>query len=117
MIILLWIQEDTIMDSHRQGKKANAFKYPLTFKKPHLKNMHCPCRDNSIPQPVPLLINPASKLELPHVQTILLEQFKTVPPPSTISNGSPLNQVGRLTNYKNSLSWNSIKFEVHYLKM
>ena len=55
--------------------------------KPHLKNIHCPCRDNSIPQPVPLLTNSASKLELPHVQTIpLLEQFKTVLPPSTISN-------------------------------
>ena len=54
--------------------------------KPRLKNIHCPCRDNSIPQPVPLLTNPASKLELPHVQAIpLLEQFKTVPPPSTIS--------------------------------
>ena len=55
--------------------------------KPRLKYIHCPCRDNSIPQPVPLLTNSASKLELPHVQTIpLLEQFKTVPPPSTIYN-------------------------------
>ena len=55
--------------------------------KPRLKNIHCPCRDNSIPQPVALLTNFASKLELPHVQAIpLLEQFKTVPPPSTISN-------------------------------
>ena len=39
------------------------------------------------PQPVPLLTNPASKFEFPHVQTIsLLEQFKTVPPPNTISH-------------------------------
>ena len=35
---------------------------------------------NSTPQPVPLLTNHASKLDLPRVQTIpLLEQFKTVP--------------------------------------
>ena len=35
---------------------------------------------NPIPQPNPLLTNHASKLELPHVQTIpLLEQFETVP--------------------------------------
>ena len=55
--------------------------------KPHLKNIHCPCRDNSIPQLVPLFTNCASKLKLPHVQMIpLLEQFKTVPLPSTISN-------------------------------
>ena len=27
------IHEDTIMDGHRQGKKANAHKYPLTFLK------------------------------------------------------------------------------------
>ena len=47
--------------------------------KPRLKNIHCPCRDNPIPQLVPLLTNPASKFEFPHVQTIsLLEQFKTV---------------------------------------
>ena len=27
------IHEDTVMDGHRQGKKANASKYPLTFLK------------------------------------------------------------------------------------
>ena len=27
------IHEDTVMDGHRQGKKANAYKYPLTFLK------------------------------------------------------------------------------------
>ena len=74
----------TVMDGHWQGKKANAYKYPLTFVpqvmiKPRLKNIHCPCRDNSIPQPVSLLTNPASKLKLPHVQKIpLIEQFKTI---------------------------------------
>ena len=64
-----------------KGKKANARPYiPQVMIKPRLKNIHCLCRDNSIPQPVPLLTNPASKLELPHVQTIpLLEQFETVP--------------------------------------
>ena len=60
---------------------------PQVMIKPRLEYIHCLCRDNSIPQPVPLITNLASKLELPHVQTIpLLEQFKTVPPPSTISN-------------------------------
>ena len=79
------------MDGHRQGEKAYAYKYrpphvPQVMIKPRLKNIHCPCRDNSISQPVPLLTNPASQFEFPHVQTIsLLEQFKTVPPPNTIS--------------------------------
>ena len=27
------IHEDTVMDGHRQGKKANAYKYPLMFLK------------------------------------------------------------------------------------
>ena len=27
------IHEDTVMDGHRQGKKANGYKYPLTFLK------------------------------------------------------------------------------------
>ena len=40
--------------------------------KPRLKNIHCPCRNNSIPQPFPFRTNPASKLELHHVQAIYL---------------------------------------------
>ena len=44
----------------------------------------CPCRDNSIPQPVSCFTNPASKLKLSHVQTIPLLNF--LPPPNTISN-------------------------------
>ena len=45
--------------------------------KPCLKYIHCPCRDNSVPQPVPLLTNPASKLELPRIQTITFRRETT----------------------------------------
>ena len=93
-----FIHEDTVMDGHRQGKKANAYKYrlPLTFLKwwsslDCLKNIHCPCRDNSIPQPVPLLTNPASKLELPHVQTIpLLESDSSNLKIYSVANKKPM---------------------------
>ena len=74
-----------------RGKEANAYKYPLTFLKWWsslvLKTFTVSAETIPSPNLFPLLTNPASKLELPQVQTIpLLEQFKTVPPPSTISN-------------------------------
>ena len=78
----------TVMDGHRQRRKANAYKYPLN------EGPSCSSSDNQAlilktlftvpadtippphPQPVPLITNPACKLELPHIQTIpLLEQF------------------------------------------
>ena len=88
----LWMA--IVMDGHRQGKKANAYKYPSRSSSDDqasslkhslsLQRQFHPGGGGS--QSVPLLTNPASKLELPHVQIPLLEQFKTVPPPSTISN-------------------------------
>jgi len=72
------------------GKKANTYKYPLTFLKWSsslvLKKNSLSLQRQFHPPICSTLTNPASKLVLPHVQTItLLEQFKTVPPPSTIS--------------------------------
>ena len=50
------------------------------FKKNKIIQFNVSESHNLIPQLVPFLTNHASKLELPHVQTIpLLEQFTTVP--------------------------------------
>ena len=76
------IHEDIVMDGHRQGKKAYAYKYPLTFLKwwSRLKNIHCPCRDNSIPQPVPLLTNLLANLNFPTSKRYLfLNSLKLCP--------------------------------------
>ena len=62
-----------VMDGHREGKKAtliNTPHIPQVMIKPPLKYIQSLQRQFH-PQPVTLLTNSASKLELPLVQTIV----------------------------------------------
>ena len=62
-----------------RGKKhtlINTPRVPQVMIKPRLENIHCPCRDNSIPQPIPLLTNPASKFDLQLQLQLTIELFQ-----------------------------------------